>query len=152
MILFWCVSFLVVLWLLIVILNAFSRPPENLGVTNDSLSPCPDSPNCVCSQDPSESHQIAPFPFTDSAKHARERLLTILRQSPGCTVMQADENYVRAEFRTRWLRFVDDVEFLIDARQNAIQVRSASRIGYSDLGANRQRVEALRRQFEQSSP
>jgi uncharacterized protein (DUF1499 family) len=151
MFLFWCVSFLIVAWLGIVIMNMLTPAPGNLGATDGRLSSCPDSPNCVCSTDTSETHQIAPLTFTDSADQARERLLNILEAFPGCQIVQSEESYLRAEFRTHWLRFVDDVEFLIDPRQNVIQVRSASRIGYSDLGTNRRRVETIRQQFERSA-
>lgn len=152
MILFWCVSLFVVFWIGIVIVNSLTSPPDNLGATEGKLNPCPASPNCVCSTDPSASHQIAPLSFTDSAEQARQRLLTILEKYPDCRIVQSEEHYLRAEFRTRWLRFVDDVEFLIEPRQNVIQVRSASRIGYSDLGTNRKRIEAIRQKFAQSTP
>ncbi|QDU48493.1 DUF1499 domain-containing protein [Gimesia panareensis] len=152
MILFWCVSLFVVFWIGIVIVNSLTSPPDNLGVTEGKLSPCPASPNCVCSTDPSVSHQIAPLAFTDSSEQAHQRLVTILEQYPGCQIVQSEEHYLRAEFRTRWLRFADDVEFLIEPRQNVIQVRSASRVGYSDLGTNRKRIEAIRQKFAQGTP
>lgn len=151
MILFWCVSVLLIAWIGIVIVNSLTSAPDNLGATDGKLSPCPDKPNCVCSTDSTEAHQIAPLAFADSADQARERLLAILEQFPGCSIVQSEGNYLRAEFRTRWLRFVDDVEFLIDPRQNVIQVRSASRVGYSDLGTNRRRIEAIRQQFNQNT-
>ena len=54
------------------------------------------------------------------------------------------EGYLRAVFKTRLMRFRDDFEARLDAEAGRIHVRSASRLGYSDLGANRKRVEALR--------
>ena len=59
-----------------------------------------------------------------------------------------DSSYIHAEFRTRLLRFVDDVEFRLESETNEIAVRSASRVGYSDLGANRRRLERLRGELE----
>ena len=152
MILFWCVSFFIAVWLGIVLVNSLTSPPDDLGVNDGRLSPCPDSPNCVCSNETSQTHDIAPLEFTDSSIQARERLLSVLEKYPGCQIVTADENYLRAEFRTRWLRFVDDVEFLIEPSQNVIQVRSASRIGYSDLGTNRERIETIRQKFAATAP
>ncbi|MCR9231058.1 MAG: DUF1499 domain-containing protein [bacterium] len=152
MILFWCVSFFIAVWLGIVGVNSLTSPPDNLGVNDGKLSSCPESPNCVCSCDSSKLHKIAPLEFTDSPTQARERLLSVLAEYPGCQIVTGDENYLRAEFRTSWLRFVDDVEFLIEPGQNVIQVRSASRIGYSDLGTNRERIETIRQKFAATAP
>jgi hypothetical protein len=55
--------------------------------------------------------------------------------------------YARYEFATPLLRDVDDVEFLLDAGERVIHVRSASRVGHADLGANRNRIERIREQF-----
>ncbi|QGQ23081.1 DUF1499 domain-containing protein [Gimesia benthica] len=152
MILIWCVSFFIAVWLGIVVVNSLTSPPDNLGVNDGKLSSCPESPNCVCSCDSSKTHTVAPLAFTDSPAQARERLLSVLGEYPGCQIVTADENYLRAEFRTRWLRFVDDVEFLIEPGQNVIQVRSASRIGYSDLGTNRGRIDSIRQKFAATAP
>lgn len=109
------------------------------------LAPCPDSPNCVCSQADDARHAIAPLPLTGSPAASRARLLEILASEPRVRVVEQQERYLRAEFTSRLLRFVDDVEFLIGEQQ--IDVRSASRLGHSDLGVNRERVEHLRRRL-----
>ena len=147
MILFWCVSVFLLAWLSMVCWNVFSGPPENIGVVDQKLHACPDSPNCVCSQDDRPSHEIAPLTYTGSPDAALQQLADILKQQPGCRIVQNEEDYLRAEFRSRWFRFVDDIEFLVNPDQNVIQVRSASRVGYSDLGVNRKRIENLRKQF-----
>lgn len=67
---------------------------------------------------------------------------------PRAKVVREKANYIHAECRTRFLRFVDDLEFLFDDNDAVIHVRSASRVGYSDLGVNRKRVEQFRRDFE----
>ncbi len=76
------------------------------------------------------------------------RLRTVIAAMPRATVVAASDSALRAEFRSRLLRFVDDVDRVADPAASVIQIRSASRVGYSDLGANRQRVEAIRSAFE----
>lgn len=147
MLIFWCVSFLLAAYLLIRGVNWLSQPATQPGILDGKLAPCPDSPNCVCSQDQSELHQIAPLQFTDTTAEARQHLQDVLKQLPGCQIVAQDGDYLRAEFRSSVFGFVDDVEFLFDSRQNVIQVRSASRIGHSDLGVNRKRIETIRTLF-----
>lgn len=152
MFLFWCVSFLLITYLGIVLFNYLKQPHVKLGVTNQRLSPCPASPNCVCSQSDSQIHFVKPIPYSGTDKQALQRLTNILNQMRGCQIVKQEEDYLHAIVRSRCFRFADDVEFWIDSRQNEIQVRSASRVGYSDLGVNRERVEAIRQQFENSTP
>jgi len=147
MILFWCVAFLLVAYLAIVLGNYLTHPPADLGLVNQQLRPCPESPNCVCSQCESPTHSIEPIRYSGSAEQARQRLVEILSRQRGCHIVKQEADYLHAEFRSLGFRFVDDVEFLIDSRQNVIQVRSASRVGYSDLGANRKRIEVLRKLY-----
>ena len=112
------------------------------------LSPCPAMPNCVCSQDDDAAHQIDSLRFLDSPCDAWQRLITVVTQFPRTRIVTNDSPYLHVEFTTLLLRFVDDVEFLLDETAAVIHVRSASRVGHSDLGANRVRVEAIRRLFE----
>jgi uncharacterized protein (DUF1499 family) len=115
------------------------RRPTNLGVRDGLLAPCKRSPNCVSSQaDPADrEHHVAPLKATmQDVRKAVESL-------PRTRIVLAHPNYLHAEFRSRLLGFVDDVEFFFDGA--AIQVRSASRLGRRDFGVNRARVETLRR-------
>ena len=128
---------------LLVLLSACSgTAPSNIGVHDGRLQACPSSPNCVSSQAADSSQQIAALPLTGDLAHSRQHLLTLLASQPRVRVVRDENNYIHAEFTSRLLRFVDDVEFLFGPQ--AIEVRSASRLGYSDLGANRARVERLR--------
>lgn len=129
------------------VLGCAGSRPANLGVTNGSLTPCPASPNCVCSQYPDPSHSIAPLPYKVSAQEARTRLLAVIAGMKRTKVVTAAEFYLHVEFTSALFRFVDDVEFLIDDTQKVIHMRSASRVGYSDLGVNRKRMEAIRQLF-----
>jgi uncharacterized protein (DUF1499 family) len=120
------------------------RRPKNLGVTGGRLAPCKRSPNCVSSQaDPSDSeHYIAPIAFKGPAAEAMAAVHRAVESMPRTRVISSGSSYVYAEFRTRLMRYVDDVEFHFDGK--VIHVRSASRLGRRDFGVNRARVEQLR--------
>ena len=119
--------------------------PDHLGVTSGRLTACPVSPNCVSSQAEDETHRIAPLVFKDTPETAFARLKQILDTRGDTTIIEDRSDYLRVEFHT--LLFVDDGEFLLDAEQRLIQVLSASRLGYSDLGKNRKRLEEIRQSF-----
>ena len=118
--------------------------PGSLGVRQGRLAPCPSSSNCVSSLADDEPHRISPLPFSGPAAAAIDSLAGIVRSLPRASVVTATENYLHAEFRSAVFRFVDDVEFLVDESAGVIQVRSASRVGSSDLGVNRKRIETIR--------
>ena len=114
------------------------RRPTNLGAKNGRLAPCARSPNCVSSQaDPSDrEHYIAPL------KASMEAVRKAVQALPRTRIVLAHSNYLYAEFRSKLLGYVDDVEFFFDGA--VVQVRSASRLGRRDFGVNRARVEKLR--------
>jgi len=124
--------------------------PNSLGVRDGRLSSCPDSPNCVSSQATDTSHRIEQLLFSDAPDVALARLKSLLVGRKDTKIIEESPGYLRVEFHT--VLFVDDGEFLLDAAQQCIHVRSASRLGYSDLGKNRSRLEELRRQFAASAP
>jgi uncharacterized protein (DUF1499 family) len=124
--------------------------PENLGVRGGRLTVCPNSPNCVSSQTVDEGHRISPLVFSDEPAPAFARLKEMLGRREDTTIIEERPGYLRVEFRTTL--FVDDGEFLLDGQQRLIHVRSASRLGYSDFGKNRSRLEEIRQQWgEQGS-
>ena len=108
----------------------------------DRLAPCPDSPNCVSSLASDEVHEIDPLPLPTADPIAVVR--EIVESFPRTTIVAADDRYLHATFASRVFRFVDDVEFLVDEAAGVLQVRSASRLGYGDMGVNRGRVEEIR--------
>jgi uncharacterized protein (DUF1499 family) len=126
------------------------RRPE-LGFVAGRLLDCASPDNCVCSVASDPAAAVEPFHFEDDADAAWTRLVDLLRQQPNCRIVTNDGTYLHAEFSTPWLRFVDDAEFQLDAQSRLIQVRSASRVGRSDLGVNRRRVESLRGEWQTSS-
>ena len=132
--------------MLAVILTACAgERPKNLGVKDGALAACPSSPNCVSSFAADEGHRIAPFSFGDEPAAAFARLTQLLRQRSDATIIEERNDYLRVELRTTL--FVDDAEFLLDGEKKVIHLRSASRLGYSDLGKNRSRIEELRAAF-----
>jgi uncharacterized protein (DUF1499 family) len=116
--------------------------------SGNKISPCPSSPNCVSSLSEDRQHAIEPLQFSGPRDAARQKLLAILEKLNRARVTRSDTDYIHAEFRSLIFQFVDDVEFLFAAEGNIIHVKSASRVGYSDLGANRRRVEQIRSAFE----
>ena len=129
------------------------KRPDNLGVKDGRLAPPKRTPNSVSSQaDAADSeHYIAPIPFKGDALAAMAAVRKAVESMNGATVIRHEGNYLYAEFRTRVMRFVDDVEFVFDATAGLIHVRSASRLGRRDFGVNRARVEAIRRRVEGST-
>ena len=129
-------------------LSLFSNRPNDLGATDGRLAPCPDTPNCVSSQaDAGSPRFVAPLSYTGDPAAAWGRLVAAVSDGIRATTVEQSDGYLRAECVTPLLRFVDDLECLLDADASLIHVRSASRVGRSDLGANRKRVERLRGEF-----
>jgi apolipoprotein D and lipocalin family protein len=133
-------------------------PDEEMRLPEHSIKPdakenikmitsCPSTPNCVSSVDKGRKHFIEPLRFVGSAKDAQYRLLNILSELKLARVVTVEDNFIGAEFTSFVFRFIDDVEFYYDDPHKIIHVKSASRVGYSDLGANRRRVEKIRKLF-----
>ncbi|NEO97859.1 MAG: DUF1499 domain-containing protein [Symploca sp. SIO2E9] len=121
------------------------RRPTNLGIqSSGQLAPCPSSPNCVNSKAQDAQHAIEPLNYKSTSKEAMANLKKVIENMEGAKIIEETDNYLYAEYKSKLMGFVDDVEFLLDTSTNTIQVRSASRLGKSDLGANRQRIEAIR--------
>jgi uncharacterized protein (DUF1499 family) len=124
--------------------------PTDLGVNNGQLKSCPNTPNCVSSQAPAsdKEHAIAPFTYQGSAKDAIARLKQIIESMERSKINQVSDDYLYAEFSSKLMGFVDDVEFYAPPGESIIHTRTAARLGKSDLGVNRKRTEAIRAQFE----
>jgi uncharacterized protein (DUF1499 family) len=125
--------------------------PDDLGTRDGRLAPCKASPNCVSSSARSDDaeHFIAPFTFTVAPERAWQVLRETMVSAERAAIARETEVYLHVEFSSRLMGFVDDAEFLMDASNSLIQVRSASRLGYSDLGVNRRRIETLRMAFNE---
>lgn len=134
----------------LLVMSLFSKRPDTLGLTEGKLRGCPSSPNCVCSwNDASDSeHYIEPLTIPAGVDQPMETLIGAIESFPRTKIITREDNYLHAEFTTRLLRFVDDVEFQIVPEEQLIHIRSASRIGYYDLGTNRKRVAQIRAEWE----
>ncbi|MEM7593876.1 MAG: DUF1499 domain-containing protein [Cyanobacteria bacterium P01_A01_bin.83] len=115
-----------------------------IGLNNGQLSSCPSSPNCVVSQNGDEEHTIEPIAYQSDRAMAKETLLKVLSVVPRTEVIDQTDDYIHTESTSRIFKFVDDAEFYFPEDQNVIHVRSASRVGESDLGVNRRRIEQIR--------
>lgn len=122
------------------------KRPDDLGVKDGRLARCRRTPNCVSSQaDPGDAeHYIAPIALKGNPSAAMAAARRAVEGMPRATVIRSEANYLYAEFRSRLMGFVDDLELLHDTGTGVIHVRSASRLGRRDFGVNRERVEALR--------
>ncbi|MCF6324622.1 MAG: DUF1499 domain-containing protein [Gammaproteobacteria bacterium] len=118
-------------------------------MADERLKPCPESPNCVSSLATSDKHRIAPMSYGGDRAVARLRLLTVLSQFENAAIIEDTELYLRVTVTSTVLRFIDDVTFFFDDEQALIQMRSASRSGHYDFGANRRRLEGIRQRYEQ---
>jgi uncharacterized protein (DUF1499 family) len=124
--------------------------PVNLGAKDGRLAPCKRSPNCVSSQaDPADrEHYIAPIAFKRMPVEAMVAARKAIESMERSTIVREERGYLYAEFRSKLLGFVDDLELLYDERAGLFHVRSASRLGRRDFGVNRKRVESLRAKFQ----
>lgn len=133
-----------------------AKRPGSVGVIGGQLQACDRSrSNCVGSQHAPEGrnpgpHDVPPFAFEGDAGDAMTRVIAVLMQQKNCHIAVNRPDYIHAEFSTPLMGFVDDVEFLLALPEQVIHIRSASRLGLSDFGVNRARVEALREAFDEA--
>ena len=118
--------------------------PTNLGVGTGRLAPCPASPNCISSDDADTDHWASPLVFDGDPATAWSAARTAVLSLPRTEIVSETEGYLHAECRSAVFGFVDDLELHLRLEGGIIAVRSASRLGYSDWGVNRHRVEELR--------
>lgn len=122
--------------------------PASLGIKDGKLAPCPSWPNCVSSQSTGREHAVEPLSFPGTVTGAHAALRKVLLNMKRSQIITDTGSYVHAEFMSMIFRFVDDVEFWFDENAKVIHVRSASRVGRSDLGVNRKRVEEIRTRWK----
>lgn len=129
--------------LALVALGCAGSPPPTLGVRDGALADCPPTPNCVHTADPAAERRVSPFRLQADAS-AWATVRQVAEAMPRTRVVTATDTYLHAEAMSLVFRFVDDLELLLKPEEEEIVVRSASRVGRSDLGVNRRRVERLR--------
>lgn len=124
--------------------EVFAGKTPELGIQDGKLFPCPSTPNCVASQGADQDHTIAPITYIGSREKARELLTKVLGVVPRTEIVTQQENYIRVKSTSRLMGFVDDTEFYLPEGEPVIHVRAAARLGESDLGVNRRRLEQIR--------
>jgi uncharacterized protein (DUF1499 family) len=134
-----------VAYFLFLVLNSWTVRPA-LGLREGRLTECPSKPNCVCSltAETDAEHSIRPFSLGADPEADWARLRDLVTAMPRIRVVESTDQYLRAEYTSLLMRYVDDLEFHLRPEAGRIDVRSSSRVGYSDLGANRARVESIR--------
>ena len=140
---------LVAVIVLFFILGMMSRTGKAPGLFDGKLSKCPDKPNCVCSEQKAGSHYIEPVIIPEGVTVDALSVLKDTLTEMGGSIQDEADNYLAATFTSAIFRFRDDLEIRIDTAQNVVHIRSASRVGHSDMGANRERVALFRKLFLQ---
>lgn len=132
----------------VVVAGCSGTRPGNLGIRDSLFAPCPPTPNCVSSQSRDSEHAIEPLSFTGTAARSHADLKKILLGMRRSKIITETDSYFHVEFASAIWRFIDDGEFWFDTGAKAIHVRSAARLGSSDLGVNRKRIEEIRARWK----
>lgn len=128
--------------------KSISKAIEAIGLVEGILSKCPNKHNCVCSEHKDDAnHYIDPIIIPQNNTLDTFSLLKNTIQEMGGTIQIESDNYLAATFTSAIFKFVDDLEIRIDSTQKVIHIRSASRVGYSDMGVNKKRTELLKKLF-----
>lgn len=130
------------------LMASFSPPSHIDNPTTPTLKPCPDSPNCVCTQESRSSKKMVSLKFSDSLENPIEQLEKVINSYKRTTLVEKTDDYLHYEFKTALGGFIDDVEFVVDRQSKEIHFRSASRVGYSDLGKNRRRMKGIQKKWK----
>ena len=136
------------LWMITTILVTTSSCATVRELPGADMS-CPGAPKCVSSQASDPRHHIEPFGFQDQPAEAMQRLKEAVLTEKRVTIIEEQPDYLHVEVRSLIFRFVDDVEFNLQPEQGLIQIRSSARVGYTDFGVNRRRVERIRKIFQE---
>ena len=134
--------------ILFIISGCSGKRPDAIGLGPSGLSSCPKSPNCVSSEAKDKQHAIESFCLKGDPDIDWSLVQDEIASMPGWTIVTSTANYIHAECKSRVFRFIDDLELHFNSSNGIISIRSASRIGYSDFGANRRRVEFLRSELK----
>ena len=135
---------LILALILFIVGGCSGKRPDEIGIDPSGLRGCPKSPNCVSSEAKDEQHAIEVFRLKGDPNVSWTLIQGEIVSMPGWVIVTATDNFIHVECKSRIFRFIDDLELYLNSSNEVISMRSASRIGYSDFGANRRRVELLR--------
>ena len=130
-----------------ILFGCAGQPPGDIGLNGGRLAPCSGKPNCVVSQGGDKQHHIDPIVYEGEKSAAVETIQQVVQGLAGTRIVTQTDHYLHVEFRSKIMGFVDDVEFFFPDT-TIIHMRSASRVGYSDFGVNRKRLEKIRQLFQ----
>ncbi len=141
---------IIIIVLIFVVFGKISKQGNTPGIVDSQLSPCSNSPNCVCSEYREDiQHYLSPIPLAQLSESEALAVLKDVIQAMGGTILIEENGYIAAVFSSSFFGFIDDLEIRSDSSTNLIHIRSASRIGYSDLGINQKRVELLKQLYQE---
>lgn len=123
------------------------RTPKNLGVTDGRLAPMPKSPNAASSQSTEAYYQVAPLPLKGDLASTKAALLAAVKAYGGGKIIEETDTYIYIIFTTPTMKYKDDLEFYLSEEEGVVHYRSSSRIGYSDMGLNRERYNAIAKSY-----
>ncbi len=143
-----CRNIIIALVAMVFLCGCLGRPHVARGLQNGMLLPCPQTPNCATTsgkQDVLSEKPLTYYGFT--REEAREAIIYVINELGNATIKEQGNNYFWVECRSRLLRFSDDLEIYLPEKQKVVHIRSASRIGYYDFGANQKRIDDIRKLF-----
>ena len=145
---------IIILYLFCLIFSSCKdKPAKGIGLTPENkFFPCPDSPNCVSSFENSnnETNFISPIKVFGEKETVIKKIEAIIENNPNAKIIEKKENYLRAEYTSLTFKFVDDIQFYF-GEKGFVHVKSASRVGHSDFGKNRERIREIEFALQQSA-
>jgi len=138
----------IILLVVVLAVTKNSTVPSTLGVKDGMLAPLPDSPNAVSSQTKQVDKRVEPFPYSGDLEQTKALVKKAATEFGGARILVEKPDYLHLVFTVPFIPFKDDVEFFFSEKDSVVHYRSASRVGYSDLGVNRKRYERLRSLYE----
>ena len=141
----------IILLVVVLAVTKNSTVPPTLGVKEGTLAPLPDSPNAVSSQTDHVDKRVEPFPYSGNLEQTKALIKKAASDFGGAQILVEKPDYLHLVFTVPFIPFKDDVEFFFSEMERVVHYRSASRLGYSDLGVNRKRYERLRSLYEQAA-
>ncbi len=114
--------------------------------SQSQLAPCPSSPNCFSTKEET-NRKIKPLAFVGSLEESKSRLKELIAGMERTKLVEEQATFLHFTFTTKIFEFVDDVTFEFDEANRIIHFRSASRVGWSDIWANKRRMKRICREW-----